>query len=92
MQTAFIKEIIMMTKVKLQEAGLEDEKLEDATAHIAMGVASIIDDMTVIESEGAAVKPYLTFRGDEDDELIHCGENACTYEFVYGIMKKLFNR
>jgi hypothetical protein len=36
------------------------------------------------------VKPYLTFRTG-DDEIIHCGENAYTYEFVRGALKELFD-
>ena len=42
------------------------------------------------EADGVEVHPYLAFRAN-DEEIIHCGENAYTYEFVYGAMKKLFH-
>lgn len=29
--------------------------------------------------------------GSGTDELIHCGENAYTYDLVYGVMRKLFH-
>ena len=90
-QEIFIKEITQTIMVKLVEAGLEGQQLEDATAGVAFSVASIIDDMSGIEFNGLEVNPYLTFRAKEN-EIVHCGENAYTYEFVMPVMKKLFNR
>ncbi len=89
-QEAFIKEITQTIMVKLVEGGLSGQQMEELTASIAFSIASIIDDTTEIESDGAQVKPYLTFRAS-DDEIIHCGENAYTYEYVIGILKKLFD-
>lgn len=89
-QIALIGAIIEEVVVKLREAGMDGLPLEEATANIAFSIASIIDDTTQIESDGDSVKPYLTFRG-EDDELIHCGENAYSYEFVRMILKRLFD-
>ena len=89
-QEIFISEIVESIMVKLIEAGLEGEKLEETTADIAFSIASIIDDTTAIESQGIEVKPYLTFRAN-DDEIIHCGENSNTYEYVTGVLKKLFD-
>jgi hypothetical protein len=88
-QEAFIGEVIKSIRVKLQEAGLEGERLENLTAHIAFSVASLIDDTSNIEVDGADVKPYLAFRTGED-ELLHCGENAATYEFVPLVLKAMF--
>ena len=89
-QDIFISEIVEKIKIKLLEAGMESEKLEDLTASIALSIASTIDDMAGIEADGVEVHPYLTFRAN-DDEIIHCGENSYTYEYVYGAMKKLFH-
>jgi hypothetical protein len=89
-QAIFISEIVEKIKIKLEEAGVEPEKLEDLTANIALSVASTIDDTAGIEADGVDVHPYLTFRAN-DDEIIHCGENSYTYEYVYGAMKKLFH-
>jgi hypothetical protein len=89
-QAIFISEIVEKIKIKLQEAGVDPEKLEDLTASIALSVASIIDDTAGIEIDGVEVHPYLTFRTN-DDEIIHCGENSYTYEYVYGAMKKFFH-
>ncbi|MBK1718201.1 hypothetical protein [Thiocystis violacea] len=88
-QAIFTAEIVERIKVKLQEAGVEQEKLEDLTASIALSIAGVIDDLAGIEVDGLEVHPYLTFRTD-DDNLIHWGENSYTYEQVYGAMKKLF--
>ncbi|MCP3849079.1 MAG: hypothetical protein GY694_02400 [Gammaproteobacteria bacterium] len=91
LQTAFIGEVVDSVKVKLQAAGLQDRQLEEVTAGISTSIASIIDDMKGIESEdGTAVKPYLTFRGS-DNELIHCGENSYSYDFVFEHLKRLFD-
>ena len=88
-QEVVIDEITRAIMVKLVEAGLEGGKLEEATANVAFSVASIIDDTTPIEAEGTEVHPYLGFRL-EDGDINHCGENACTYEFVPIALKKLF--
>ncbi|MGV6825879.1 MAG: hypothetical protein ACWA5Q_02775, partial [bacterium] len=89
-QKIFIEEIVRSITTKLIEAGLEGEKMEQITADIGFSIASIIDDTTQIESDGVLVKPYLTFR-ENDDELIHCGENSYSYEFVIPTLKKLFD-
>lgn len=89
-QAIFTAEIVERIKIKLQEGGVEQEKLEDLTASIALSIAGLIDDMAGIEVDGSEVHPYLTFRV-ADDELIHCGESAYTYEHVYGAMKTLFH-
>ncbi|MDJ0806688.1 MAG: hypothetical protein QNJ78_07615 [Gammaproteobacteria bacterium] len=89
-QAIFISEIIEKIKIKLQEAGVDPEKLEDLTASIALSVASTIDDTAGIEVDGVEVHPYLTFRTNSDD-IIHCGENSYTYEYVYSAMKRLFH-
>ena len=90
-QEIFIGEITQTIMVKLIEAGLEGQQLEDTTASIAFNIASIIDDTTQIERDGVEARPYLTFR-EGDDKLIHYGENSYTYDVMMGAMKKLFKR
>ena len=89
-QEALMREITQSIRVKLVEGGLEGRQMEELTANIAFSIASIIDDTTQIESDGMPVKPYLTFRSGSD-EIIHCGENSYTYEYVIGILKELFD-
>lgn len=89
-QEIFISEITEAIRVKLIEAGIDGEQLEHTTGNIAFSISSIIDDMTQIESDGVPIKPYLTFRTGED-ELLHCGENACTYEFMRIVLKRMFD-
>ena len=89
-QAIFVAEIVEKVRIKLQEAAVDEKKLEDLTAGIALSIASTIDDMAPIESNGVEVHPYLTFRAD-NDEIVHCGENSYTYEYVYDAMKKLFH-
>ncbi|MBK1617508.1 hypothetical protein CKO42_03370 [Lamprobacter modestohalophilus] len=88
-QAIFIAEIVEKIRIKVQEAGLHGEALEALTASIAFSIASTIDDTSGIERDGIEVKPYLTFR-TSDKELVHCGENAYTYEFVPGVLRSLF--
>jgi len=89
-QAIFTGEIVERIKIKLQEAGVDQEKLEDLTASIALSIAGVIDDLAGIEVNGVEVHPYLTFRTN-DETLIHCGENSYSYEQVHGAMKKLFH-
>ncbi len=89
LQAVLAAEIAQRVMIKLQEAGMEGAQLEECTAGITFSIASVIDDMAAIESAGAEVRPYLTFRTG-DDELLHCGENSCTNTFVYDALKKLF--
>jgi hypothetical protein len=89
-QAILIDEIAQRIKVKLVEAGMEGEKLEDYVAKITFSIASVIDDMAAVEADGIEVRPYLTFREDEE-VLIHCGENSYTNEFVHLTLKKLFS-
>ena len=89
-QAILINEIALQIKIKLLEAGIEGEKLEENVAKITFSIANIIDDMAAIESDGFEVRPYLTFREGED-ELIHCGENSCTNEYVYKALNRLFS-
>lgn len=88
-QIAFIREITQAVAVKLVEAGLHGPLMENTTADIAFSIASILDDTTPVDTNGTEVHPYLTFRSGED-HLIHCGENAYTYEFLTGVLKEMF--
>ncbi len=84
-----IDEVATSIKVKLREAGIEGQQLEELTTEISFSVANIIDDRAAVEVDGVEVRPYLAFRTD-DEKAIHCGENSCTNEFVHVAIKKLF--
>lgn len=88
-QSTLAREIAERVMIKLREAGMEGTNLEESTAAITMSITSVIDDMAGIDSDGEAVRPYLTFRTG-DEEILHCGENACTHTFVYDALTKLF--
>jgi hypothetical protein len=87
-QFILVRELVQSIRLKLQEAGLSGEKLEEVTASIAFSVASTIDDTSAIEIDGKEVHPYLTFR-TSDETLTHCGENSYTHEFVYEVLQIL---
>ena len=53
-QDILISEIVEKIKIKLMEAGMESEKLEDLTAGIALSITSTLDDMADIEEIGRA--------------------------------------
>ncbi len=88
-QEIFIREIIEQIRFKLIEAGITGENLKDLTVSLAFSIASTIDDTARIEFNGTQVKPYLSFKAS-DDQLIHCGENSFTHEFVTDIAKEIF--
>jgi hypothetical protein len=87
-QAMLVRELVQSIRVKLKEAGLNGNNLEDATASIAFSVASTIDDTSAIEVDGTEVHPYLTFR-TSDEELTHCGENSYMHEFVYEALQQM---
>jgi hypothetical protein len=90
-QVALVRALVEGIRVKLQEAGLSGNQLEDATVSVAFSVASTLDDTSAIEVDGTEVHPYLTFR-TSDEELTHCGDNAYTHEFVYEMLQKINER
>jgi hypothetical protein len=89
LQQHFVREIIEQIRLKLMEAGMSGEQLLELTGNIAFSVTSTIDGNAIIEGDGMEVHPYLAFSGEED-QLIHCGENSFTHEFVAGIMEQVF--
>jgi hypothetical protein len=89
-QAILASEIAERVMIKLKEAGMEGQQLEEYTASITFSIANVIDDMAAIEADGMEVRPYLTFRTG-DDEILHCGENSCTNTFVYDVLKKIFS-
>ena len=89
-QAVLASEIAERVMIKLKEAGMEGQQLEEYTASITFSIANVIDDMAAIEADGMEVRPYLTFRTG-DDEILHCGENSCTNTFVYDVLKKIFS-
>jgi hypothetical protein len=90
-QVVFVRALVQSIRVKLQEVGLNGNKLEDATASIAFSVASLIDDTSAIEVDGTEVHPYLAFR-TSDEELTHCGENSYAHEFVYEALQEMHEK
>lgn len=90
LQVPFIRAIVEKVHIKALEAGLTGEQLQRVTSEIAFSIASAIDDTAAIETDGVAVRPYLTFRND-NDELIHSGENSETHEYVTSILKQLLS-
>jgi hypothetical protein len=90
-QQILMREIVEQIRLKLVEAGLSGEQLKDATGNIAFSVASTIDDTAMIQIDGIAVRPYLTFVSGED-ELIHCGENSYAHEYVAEIIGQVFGK
>jgi hypothetical protein len=88
-QMTFVRALVESIRVKLQEAGLNGNQLEETTASVAFSVASTIDDTSAIEVDGTEVHPYLTFRTSEE-EVTHCGENSYTHEFVYEVLENMY--
>lgn len=90
-QKTLMRELIEQIRFKLAAGGVTGEAQHDLTLEIAFSIASSLDDTAKIEVEGTAVRPYITFR-DEDEQLIHCGENSYMHEHVSSLIAKVFNR
>lgn len=91
LQAALTTELVTRIRIKLLEAGIGADQLEDLTASLALSLTGLIDDLAAIDADGLEVHPYLTFRV-KDEELIHCGENAYTSEQFPSAMRALFRR
>lgn len=90
LQEKFVTELIEQIRLKLMKAGISGNGLKDLTLEIAFSVASTIDDNAAIEIDGVEVHPYLTFMIN-DNQIIHCGENSFTHEFVSSQLDKVFS-
>ena len=86
-QAIFVNELTKTIQVKLAEAGLERDTINDLTLSLAFSITSMIDGISGIEADGVDVQPYLTFQ--IDDELVHCGENSFMHELVYDVIGRL---
>jgi hypothetical protein len=90
LQEIFVGEIIQQIRLKLMQAGITGDDLTNLTGEIAFSVTSTLDGNAMIERDGIDVNPYLVFSGEED-EIIHCGENSFTHEYVASEMDKAFS-
>ena len=88
-QAKFIGAIIEDVKAKLEETGLKGDQLKDLTGNISFGIATLIDNSASIEFENKEVVPVLTFLEGEN-QLIHCGGNSYTHEYVFGVLDEVF--
>ena len=86
-QTIFVNELARTIQVKLAEAGLERDKINELTLSLAFSITCMIDGISGIEADGMDVQPYLTFQ--VDDELVHCGENSFMHELIYDVIGRL---
>ncbi|MBL4796174.1 MAG: hypothetical protein JKY50_02035 [Oleispira sp.] len=90
-QAIFIGAIIEDVKSKLETSGLKGEALKELTGNISFGIATLIDNSSSIEFEDKEVVPVLTFL-EGDSELIHCGGNSFTHEYVFGVLDEVFEK
>jgi len=90
LQEGFVGEVIQQIRLKLMAAGITGDQLKDLTGEIAFSVTSTLDGNTMIERDGMDVHPYLVF-SDDEDQIIHCGENSFTHEFVADEMDRAFS-
>ena len=91
LQEIFARDLMERIRLKLLEAGIAGNTLKDLTGEIAFSVTSAMDDLAIIEKDGVEAHPYLTFI-DEDEKLIHCGENSFAHELIAGLMDEVFSK
>ena len=88
-QAIFVNELAKTIQVKLAEAGLERDKVNELTGSLAFSITCMIDGIAGIESDGTDVNPYLTFQ--INDDLVHCGENSFMHELIYDVIGRLID-
>ncbi|MCW8827428.1 MAG: hypothetical protein OQK94_00055 [Gammaproteobacteria bacterium] len=88
-QKALMRELIEQIRFKLAAGGVTGNNLHDLTLEVAFSVASTLDDTAKIEVEGTPVRPYITFR--EDEQLLHNDENSYMHEHVSSLIEKVFS-
>ena len=86
-QDILVEELAKTIQVKLTEAGLERDKVNDLTLKLAFSITCIMDGVSGIEADGIEVRPYLTFQ--VGDDLVHGGENSFMHELIYDVTGKL---
>ena len=91
LQEIFARELIERIRLKLLEAGIAGTTLKEVTGEIAFSVTSTLDDIAIIQKDGVAAHPFLTFV-DDDDQLIHCGENSYAHELIASLMDEVFRK
>jgi hypothetical protein len=86
LQMRLLEEIILSVASGLKEAGItEDSALSEAVEKITFSVAAIIDGSRVMELEGRAVVPVLTFAKERNGiELIGAEGGSWMHEYVCG--------
>ena len=88
-QIVFIGAVIEEIKRYLEEVGLDGDELRDETEDLSLRISTIIDNTSTSEFKGKEVFPLLTFiKGD--NELIHCGGNSYTHEYVNRLLDDIF--
>lgn len=90
-QRILARELVEQIRLKLIEGGCHGQQLKELTGHIAFSVASTLDDTARVEHNGIEVRPYLTFL-DEQDQLVHGGENSFMHEYVAELVDEVFSR
>ncbi len=86
LQIRVLEEIIRSVASELKAVGITDDAaLSEAVGNIAFSVATIIDGSRVMELEGSAVVPVLTFAKERDgEELIAAEGGSWMHEYVFG--------
>lgn len=86
LQMRVLEEIIGSVASGLKAAGITEESaLSEAVENITFSVAAIIDGSRVMELEGKAVVPVLTFAKEQNGmELIAAEGGSWMHEYVCG--------
>lgn len=86
LQLFLAREIVSAIKTYLEQAGLDGEKLHDATLGVAFSVAAAIDGSTIMTHEDQRVLPVLTFAKSEDPESLIGAGGSWMHEYIGGFV------
>lgn len=89
LQKALAEELIRTVKRELERVDTPPELIEQLSGSISFSVASLIDDVAGLESDGEEVNPMLTFLIGEE-ELEFAGGNSWMHEYIYDLLPYVF--
>jgi hypothetical protein len=92
LQLHLLEEIIASVRDGLREAGItDDQALYEATGNISFSIAAIVDGSRIMDLDGDAVVPVLTFAKQRNGaDLVGAEGGSWMHEYVFSAIDDVF--
>ena len=90
LQLFLAREIVSAIKTYLERAGVEGDKLYDATHEIAFSIAATIDGSSIMTHKDQRVIPVLTFENSENPGSLIGAGGSWMHEYIGGFVDEAF--